>query len=66
MISKLTHLLKYGFIGFLLGACLYIFVNRNEAIYSVSPLFIWAGIGALVGFIYSIAMERWFNGVYHD
>ena len=66
MISKIIHFMKYGMIGGLLGGMLEVFVNLDEPSFLGMALAIWAGVGAVIGMLYSIVIEKWFNETYHD
>ena len=66
MVNKTIHFLKYGMLGGLLGGMAEVFVNLDEPSFLAMPLAVWAGIGAIVGMLYSIVIEKWFNETYHD
>ncbi len=66
MLSKITHLFKYGIIGALAGGALKILINYESPNISVMPLLIWVGSGAGVAMLFSLIVERYFNETYHD
>jgi hypothetical protein len=66
MASKIIHLIKYGFFGFLAGGVLETLVNAESPVFLLIPFLKWAGVGAIIGMLYSVIIEKWFNEKYHD
>jgi hypothetical protein len=66
MISKIVHLIKYGTIGCLAGGLIKFLSCINDVGPTTMALLIWAGGGMLLGLLYALMIEKWFNEIYHD
>ncbi|HTB31681.1 MAG TPA: hypothetical protein VK808_06625 [Bacteroidia bacterium] len=66
MLSKITHFIRYGVLGALAGGTLKIIGNWENPDFPLIPLLVWGAVGAVVGILYSMMIEKWFNETYHD
>jgi hypothetical protein len=66
MISKITHIIKYGIIGGLAGAIIKTLANIENPVFPMTSVLIWTAAGVIIGILYSFVIEKWFNETYHD